>query len=105
MTEPTPAAAPADAALAAPASANTDTPADTAADTSRALRRRAERRLLGGVCGGMSDYTGLDVALIRVLVVGLTFAGGAGFAMYAAAWLLVPVEGATRSLAERMLRR
>jgi phage shock protein PspC (stress-responsive transcriptional regulator) len=71
----------------------------------RRLRRRADRRLLGGVCGGFADYSGADVALIRVLMVALTIFGGTGFALYAAAWLLVPVEGSTRSPAERLLSR
>lgn len=71
----------------------------------RRLRRRADRRLLGGVCGGFADYSGADVALIRVLMVALTIFGGTGFALYAAAWLLVPVEGSTRSPAERLLGR
>lgn len=55
--------------------------------------------------GGFADYTGADVGLIRVLVVALTLFGGAGIALYAAAWLLVPVEGSSRSPAERLLRR
>jgi phage shock protein C len=71
----------------------------------RRLRRRADRRLLGGVCGGFADYSGADVALIRVLMVALMIFGGTGFALYAAAWLLVPVEGSTRSPAERLLRQ
>jgi phage shock protein PspC (stress-responsive transcriptional regulator) len=71
----------------------------------RRLRRRADRRLLGGVCGGFADYSGADVALIRVLMVALMIFGGTGFALYAAAWLLVPVEGSSRSPAERLLGR
>jgi phage shock protein PspC (stress-responsive transcriptional regulator) len=109
MTEPAANDAPTDAPVDAPTGAPTGAPATVTAEpppqTARLLRRRADRRLLGGVCGGVADYTGLDVALIRILAVGLTFIGGAGFAMYAAAWLLVPVEGTTRSLAERLLGR
>lgn len=80
-------------------------PARIAAPDIRRLRRRADRRLLGGVCGGFADYSGADVALIRVLMVALTIFGGTGFVLYAAAWLLVPVEGSTRSPAERLLGR
>jgi phage shock protein PspC (stress-responsive transcriptional regulator) len=83
----------------------TTTPSGPAPRDFRRLRRRADRRLLGGVCGGFADYSGADVGLIRVLMVALTIFGGAGFVLYAAAWLLVPVEGSTRSPAERLLRQ
>ena len=77
----------------------------TPAPDIRLLRRRGDSRLLGGVCGGFADYIGADVALVRLLMVVLTVFGGTGFALYAAAWLLVPVQGSARSPAERMLRR
>ena len=78
---------------------------DTPPSNTILLRRRADRRLLGGVCGGFADYSGADVGLIRVLMAALVLFGGAGIALYAAAWLLVPVQGSDRSPAERMLRR
>lgn len=71
----------------------------------RLLRRRDDSRLLGGVCGGFADYIGADVALVRLLMVVLTLFGGTGIALYAAAWLLMPVQGSARSPAERVLRR
>ncbi|MDF2968142.1 MAG: PspC protein [Nocardioidaceae bacterium] len=71
----------------------------------RLLRRRDDGRLLGGVCGGFADYVGADVGLVRLLMVVLTLFGGTGVALYAAAWLLVPVHGSSRSPAERLLRR
>jgi phage shock protein PspC (stress-responsive transcriptional regulator) len=69
------------------------------------LRRRDDSRLLGGVCGGFADYIDADVGLVRLLMVVLTLFGGTGVALYAAAWLLVPVQGSARSPAERLLRR
>ena len=77
----------------------------TPAPDVRLLRRRDDSRLLGGVCGGFADYIGADVGLVRLLMVVLTVFGGTGVALYAAAWLLVPVQGSARSPAERMLRR
>jgi phage shock protein PspC (stress-responsive transcriptional regulator) len=79
-------------------------PADSSPAPPRALRR-AHRRLLGGVCGGLAAYTGVDVAVLRVLLVVSTLFAGAGVAVYAAAWLLVPVEGSDRSPADRLLGR
>jgi len=55
--------------------------------------------------GGLAAYTGMDVAVLRVLLVVFTLFAGAGVAVYAAAWLLVPVEGSDRSPADRLLGR
>lgn len=54
------------------------------------LRRSATTKMLGGVAGGLSEHTGIDVVLIRVGFVVLTFAGGAGLLLYLALWLLLP---------------
>ena len=53
--------------------------------------RRSRQRMLGGVCGGVAEYLGVDPVLIRVaaVVVTLFTGGGAAFA-YLAAWVLVP---------------
>ena len=93
---PEPTAGPPPESMAPPAAATPDV---------RLLRRRDDGRLLGGVCGGFADYVGADVGLVRLLMVVLTLFGGTGVALYAAAWLLVPVQGSARSPAERLLRR
>jgi phage shock protein C len=66
---------------------------------------RSSQRLIGGVCGGLAEFTGLDVNLLRVLAVVLALFGAAGVPLYLAAWLLVPAQGQERSVAERYLRR
>ena len=43
---------------------------------------------------------GLDPLVVRVAVVVLTLAGGAGALLYVVAWLLLPDEGSERSLAQ-----
>ena len=54
------------------------------------LRRSGTDRMLGGVCGGLAEYSGIDAALWRVGMVGLTVAGGAGVVVYLLLWVLVP---------------
>lgn len=54
------------------------------------LRRSDTNRMLGGVCGGLSEHTGIDVVLFRVGFVVLVVAGGAGLLLYLALWLLLP---------------
>src|SRR5438445_7268702 len=62
----------------------------------RFVRTRAGR-LIGGVCSGLGAQFGIDPLLVRIVFVGLTFFGGAGFWLYLAILLLVPEEGASRA--------
>ena len=54
------------------------------------LRRSGTEKMLGGVCGGLAEYSGIDVVLWRVGFVGLTVAGGAGILVYLLLWVLMP---------------
>jgi phage shock protein PspC (stress-responsive transcriptional regulator) len=54
------------------------------------LRRSGTEKMLGGVCGGLAEYSGIDVVLWRVGFVGLTLAGGAGILVYLLLWVLMP---------------
>jgi phage shock protein PspC (stress-responsive transcriptional regulator) len=68
------------------------TQAAGAPDGPRRLYRSRDQRVIGGVCGGLAEYFGIDPLVVRIIAVGLVFAGGAGFLAYLAAWLLVPEE-------------
>ena len=53
-----------------------------------------ENRKFKGVCAGIADYTGIDVTIIRIGLVVLTFVGGGPWTIIAyliAAWL-APVK-------------
>src|SRR5690606_34419801 len=52
--------------------------------------RSAENRVVGGVCGGLAEYTDIDPIIYRVLAAVLTLVGGAGLILYGAAMLLIP---------------
>ena len=55
------------------------------------LHRSRTDRMLGGVCGGLAESTGVDAAVIRIGLVTLTVLGfGTGIVLYAAVWLLAP---------------
>jgi phage shock protein PspC (stress-responsive transcriptional regulator) len=73
----------------APGAGSSD-PTGGAADGPRRLYRSRRERLVGGVCGGLAEYFGIDPLIVRIIAVALIFAGGAGFLAYFAAWLLVP---------------
>jgi signal transduction histidine kinase len=55
------------------------------------LRRDPGRRMLGGVCAGLADRLGVDPLLVRVAFVAAAMAGGLGIALYALAWVAIPV--------------
>ena len=65
----------------------------------RRLRRSRTDRILGGVCGGLARSIGIDPLVVRVAVVALTVAGGAGALLYVLAWLMLPEDGSDHSLA------
>ncbi|MCZ2818985.1 PspC domain-containing protein [Modestobacter sp. VKM Ac-2977] len=72
----------------------TPTPTPGTENVRPPLRRSRSDLWLGGVSGGLARHTGIDVLLWRLGFVALTFAGGAGFFLYLALWLLMPVAPA-----------
>jgi signal transduction histidine kinase/phage shock protein PspC (stress-responsive transcriptional regulator) len=56
----------------------------------RRYYRASEGRLIAGVARGLADHLGVNVVLVRIAFVALTFASGAGVIMYGAFWLFVP---------------
>jgi signal transduction histidine kinase len=57
----------------------------------RRLYRVVEGRAIAGVAAGLAQHLRVDVRFVRLAFVGLTLASGAGLAMYAAFWALVPL--------------
>ena len=54
------------------------------------LRRSRNDKVIGGICGGLADYSGIDPLLWRVGFVALAFAGGSGVLVYLLLWVLMP---------------
>src|SRR4051812_31587213 len=54
------------------------------------LRRSSTDKMLGGVCGGLAEYSGIDPLLWRIGFVALAFAGGSGILVSLLLWLLMP---------------
>ncbi|MBV8463701.1 MAG: PspC domain-containing protein [Acidimicrobiales bacterium] len=59
--------------------------------------------MLGGVCGGISRATGIDVTLVRIAFVLLVLGSGVGLFLYALGWLLLPLEGEDSTILGRSL--
>jgi len=56
------------------------------------LRRSDSDRWIGGVCGGLSTFTGMDSWIWRLLFTLTLLAGGIGFVVYVLLWMLVPLN-------------
>jgi phage shock protein C len=58
--------------------------------TSKRLYKSRTERMIDGVCGGIAEYLGLDVTLIRIVWVLLTLFGGTGIVLYIVAMIVMP---------------
>src|SRR3954454_24181674 len=54
------------------------------------LRRSRTDKMIGGVAGGLAEYSGVDPLLWRVGVLALTFASGSAVFVYLLLWRLMP---------------
>ncbi len=56
------------------------------------LYRSNTDRMLGGVCGGLAGYLGIDATLVRLFFVLLTMGSGLGVLIYFILWIVAPDE-------------
>ena len=59
----------------------------------RTISRPREGRKIAGVCAGLARYFGIDVTLVRILVVALTLCPpSVGLIFYLICWIAMPKE-------------
>lgn len=56
----------------------------------RRVYRSSKDKILGGVCGGIAEYLGVDPVIIRLLWVLAGLAWGSGILLYIIAWIIIP---------------
>lgn len=57
------------------------------------LFRSKKEQMLGGICGGLSEYIDVDPSIIRlVFVVLIVLSWGLFLLVYIAAWVIVPAS-------------
>jgi phage shock protein C len=82
---------------------DTPTSTPTGDNTSRrTLHRPIKDRMIAGVAAGIAGYFDVDVTIVRIAIAVLSVFGGAGIALYIAGWLLMPIEGSDRSIANKL---
>ena len=61
-------------------------------ENSNRLYRSNTDKVIGGVSGGLADYLGIDVVIVRVLFVLLVLFGGSGVLVYIILWIAIPEQ-------------
>jgi phage shock protein C len=57
------------------------------------LYRSENNKFIGGVCGGISEFFGIDPSIVRIIAVLLSIGSvGTGVLVYLVAWILIPSE-------------
>ncbi len=56
------------------------------------LYKSRRNRMIDGVCGGIAEYFGVDVTIIRILFVLLGLMGGTGLLVYVTAMIIMPTN-------------
>ncbi len=56
----------------------------------RRLYRSGNDKILGGVCGGLGEYFGIDPTLIRLAWLIFSLVYGSGVLAYIIAWIIIP---------------
>ena len=64
------------------------------------LYRPRTDRMIGGVCGGLGLYFGLDPVIVRLLFVVLAFTTGLTFVLYPILWIVMPSASSLHTLSE-----
>ncbi|GAA4915890.1 phage shock protein PspC (stress-responsive transcriptional regulator) [Nonomuraea thailandensis] len=69
------------------------------------LRRTHKGRIIAGVCSGVGEFVGIDANLVRIALAIATLFGGAGVALYAIGWLLMPDEEHETSIVQDLINK
>jgi len=56
------------------------------------LFRSRKERVIGGVCGGIAEYFGIDPIIVRIIFIVLAIGKGLGLLAYIILWIAVPEE-------------
>ena len=68
------------------------------------LCRSEADKIIGGVCGGLGSYLGIDPLILRILFVLLAMINGIGVTLYALLWIFVPRVHKEYAAGERVMR-
>ncbi len=58
------------------------------------LYRSRNEKLVGGVCGGLAEYFGIDPTWVRLIFIFFALLGGFALILYLIMWVVVPLRPA-----------
>lgn len=58
--------------------------------TGKSLTRSSTDKMIGGVCGGLANYLGVDSTIVRLVSAAVILFTGIGPLIYLVAWLVMP---------------
>ncbi len=62
----------------------------TKSTSKKRLYRSEKEKILGGVCGGISEYLDVDPTLVRLVWILFTLFYGVGLLVYVLLWIITP---------------
>lgn len=65
-------------------------PSYSSSDTPKKLTRDHKNKILGGVCAGLAEYYNINLLLVRLIWLVLSFIFCIGFIIYALLWVILP---------------
>ena len=68
-------------------------------ENTKKLCRDTQHKVIGGVCSGLANYFGIDVAIVRVLFAIALLAFSTGFWAYLILWIVMPAANANEAYA------
>jgi phage shock protein PspC (stress-responsive transcriptional regulator) len=77
---------------------------ETASDRPTRLYRSENDKMLGGVCGGVAAYWGVDSSIVRIFFALLTAGYGAGILVYLFMWIVLPQKFMVTHIRKRLFR-
>jgi phage shock protein PspC (stress-responsive transcriptional regulator) len=69
------------------------------------LSRSKKEKMIGGVCGGLASYFNIDPTIIRIAIILITLAWGAGLVVYLLLWAILPESDDNTPAVKRRLYR
>ena len=69
------------------------------------LHRSRSNRVIGGVCGGLGEYFGIDPVIVRIIFGLLVLANGIGILAYIILAIVVPLESSEATTPKETMRK